>query len=130
VGLSRGEESQKRPDVRGQDPEEALRTLQDAGLTVSREHKQVKSEKPRDTVIGTDPPSGSKVETGISVTLILSSGTPEGATTHSGIQQPAHIPVLSSDPTSWVAPQEPATEQSAIEQPAPQEPSVEQSVTE
>ena len=130
VVISRGEESLKIPDVRGQDPEEALRTLQDAGLTVSREHKQVKSEKPRDTVIGTDPPSGSKVETGISVTLILSSGTPEGATTHSGIQQPAHIPVLSSDPTSWVAPQEPATEQSAIEQPALQEPSVEQSVTE
>jgi hypothetical protein len=130
VVISRGEESLKIPDVRGQDPEEALRTLQDAGLTVSREHKQAKSEKLRDTVIGTDPPSGSKVETGIPVTLILSSGTPEEATTHSSIQQPAHLPVLSSDPTSWVASQEPSVEQSVTEQPAPQEPSVEQSVTE
>jgi beta-lactam-binding protein with PASTA domain len=130
VVISRGEGSLKIPDVRGQDPEEALRTLQDAGVTVSREYKQAKSENPRDTVIGTDPPPGSKVETGIPVTLILSSGTLEGATTHSSIQQPAHLPVLSSDPASWVAPQEPNMEQSAMEQPAPQEPSVEQSVTE
>jgi eukaryotic-like serine/threonine-protein kinase len=130
VVISRGEDSLKIPDVRGQDSQEALRTLQDAGVTVSREYKQATSEKPRDTVIGTDPPPGSKVETGIPVTLILSSGTPEGATTHSSIQQPAHLPVLSSDPASWVAPQWPAMEQSAMEQPAPQEPSVEQSVTE
>jgi beta-lactam-binding protein with PASTA domain len=144
VVISRGEESVKVPDVRGQDRQEALRTLQDAGVTVSREYRQAKSEKPTNTVIGTDPPSGSKVETETSVTLILSSGTPEGTTTHSSIQQPAHIPVLYSDPASWVAVpkqpdmeqpavQEPTIEQSAmkesaVEQPAVEQPAVEQSV--
>jgi eukaryotic-like serine/threonine-protein kinase len=129
VVISRGEESLKIPDVRGQDPQEAFRTLQDAGMTVSREYKQAKSVKPKDTVIGTDPPSGSKVEVGTPVTLILSSGTPEGMTAPSSIQQPAHIPVLSSDPASWVAPQEPAMEQSAAEQPAMQETAVQEPTT-
>jgi len=126
VVVSRGEELLKVPDVRGQDRQGALRTLQNAGVTVSREYKQVKSEKPKNTVISTDPPSGSKVEPETLVTLILSSGTPEGTTTHPSIQQPTNIPVLSSDLASWVGLQEPTMEQSAMEQPAVQEPAVQE----
>ncbi len=65
------------PDVAGQSIAEASRTLRDAGLTVDREQEAVKSDEPEGTVLGTDPPAGSEVEEGTSVTLTVSRGAPQ-----------------------------------------------------
>src|ERR671932_2625360 len=65
------------PDVTGQSLEEASGMLQDAGLTVDREHRVVESDKPEGTVLSTEPSAGSEVEAGTSVTLTVSRGTPK-----------------------------------------------------
>jgi eukaryotic-like serine/threonine-protein kinase len=120
IGLvvSSGKESVTMPDVRGQALEEASQTLQDAGLTVSREYKTAKSTEPKGTVIDTDPSAGSKVEAGTSVTLTASSGTPEQTTAPSNVQQ-LDLPLTPSpDPASSATLEQPAQEQPAQEEPA------------
>jgi serine/threonine-protein kinase len=125
VVISSGKESVKIPDVKGQDLTEASRTLQDAGLTVRWKYKTAKSGEPKDTVIGTDPPAGSKVEADTSVTLIASSGTLEETATQLDTQQPDPNLTLSADPASWVALQEPTQEQLALQEPAQEQPAPE-----
>jgi hypothetical protein len=68
------------PDVTGQGIDEASQTLRDTGLAVGREQDAVENGEPEGTVVGTDPPAGSEVETGASVTLIVSRGTPKKQT--------------------------------------------------
>jgi beta-lactam-binding protein with PASTA domain/predicted Ser/Thr protein kinase len=61
------------PDVAGQDPGTATNTLVDAGLTPTR-GDEASDTVPAGTVIRTDPPAGTPVDKGASVTVIVSSG--------------------------------------------------------
>ena len=63
------------PNLQGTTQDEAERTLSDAGLNVTQAETQQGSE-PAGTVLGTDPPAGSQVEQGTSVTPLVSSGPP------------------------------------------------------
>jgi serine/threonine-protein kinase len=60
------------PAVAGQSEAEARQTLEDAGLGV--EVQQVTSEEPAGRAVGTDPPEGSEVDEGDTVTLRVSEG--------------------------------------------------------
>ncbi|MBV9453212.1 MAG: PASTA domain-containing protein [Rubrobacter sp.] len=131
----------KVPDVTGRSLEEASGVLQDAGLTVDREHRTADSDKTEGTVLSTDPSAGSEVEAGTSVTLTVSRGAPKKTVepttntptnssapkvtaTELNIPQPAPAPVPASVPASVPAPQQqPAPQQEADpqQQPAPEQ---------
>ena len=132
------------PDVTGQSLEEASGMLQDAGLTVDREHRMVESDKPEGTVLSTEPSAGSEVEAGTSVTLTVSRGTPKKTAeptntstnssapkvtaTELNTPQTAPAPAPASDPApQQAAPQQAAPQQAAPQQAAPQQPAPEQS---
>ncbi len=121
------------PDVTGQDIEEASQTLRDAGLTVGREQDAVENDEPDGTVVRTDPPAGSEVEVGASVTLTVSRGTPKEQTAvlkaptgsdttpvvntpvvnvvEPSLQQPDPAPVPPPTPAPGLASQQPDPEQ-------------------
>jgi serine/threonine-protein kinase len=126
------------PDVTGQSLEEASGMLQDAGLTVDREHRIVESDKPEGTVLSTEPSAGSEVEAGTSVTLTVSRGTPKktaeptntstnssapkATATELNTPQTAPASAPASDPApQQAAPQQAAPQQAAEEQPAPEQ---------
>jgi serine/threonine-protein kinase len=60
------------PDVRGQSVNDAKSALQSAGIAVQDTRTQYDPQIAADQVIGTDPPAGSSVLSGDSVTLIVS----------------------------------------------------------
>ena len=64
------------PDVAARSVEEASRVLSEAGFTMAGTKTQ-SSPEPAGTVVGTDPPTGSKVKSGTDVNLIVSDGTQE-----------------------------------------------------
>ncbi|HZC84597.1 MAG TPA: protein kinase, partial [Rubrobacter sp.] len=97
----------KVPDVTGQSTEEASGVLRNVGLTVNREYDVVESSEPEGTVLGTDPPAGSEVEAGTSVTLTVSSGTPKEATVEPNAQQPDSAPAPLPDLSLGFVPQQP-----------------------
>jgi len=116
------------PDVTGQDIEEASQSLRDAGLTVGREQDAVENDEPDGTVVRTDPPAGSEVEAGASVTLTVSRGTPKEQTAvlkaptgsdttpvvnavEPNLQQPDPAPVPPPTPAPGLASQQPDPEQ-------------------
>jgi len=63
------------PNLQGSTQDEAEQALSNAGLNVTHAQTQQSSE-PAGTVLRTDPPAGSQVEPGTSVTPIVSSGPP------------------------------------------------------
>jgi serine/threonine-protein kinase len=73
IVVSRGPEPIKVPDVTGQTSDEARTTLEALGFQVEVT-KEFSSDVPRDDVIGTDPPKGSKLPKGSSVILFVSKG--------------------------------------------------------
>jgi serine/threonine-protein kinase len=101
----------KVPDVTGQSTEEASGVLRNVGLTVNREYDVVESSEPEGTVLGTDPPAGSEVEAGTSVTLTVSSGAPKEATVEPNAQQPDSAPAPLPDLSLGFVPQQPDPKQ-------------------
>src|SRR5919202_505485 len=100
------------PDVTGQSTEEASGVLRNVGLTVNQESDVVESNEPKGTVLGTDPPAGSEVEAGTSITLTVSSGTSNEATAEPTSQQPDSAPAPLPDPSLVFVPQQPDPKQS------------------
>ncbi|GGO90619.1 carboxypeptidase [Nocardioides phosphati] len=64
------------PAVYGQSPEQAQKTLEDAGFTVTIAGGQVDSSYPQGTVAYTSPGSGATTGSGSLVTIYISDGTP------------------------------------------------------
>jgi serine/threonine-protein kinase len=60
----------------GQEFEDAEKTLKDAGFKV--EKVDVDSEEPKDTIVDVDPPPGSEVASGGTITLFVSKGDEDG----------------------------------------------------
>jgi serine/threonine-protein kinase len=60
----------------GQEFKDAEKTLKDAGFKV--EKVDVDSEEPKDTIVGVDPPPGSEVASGDTITLFVSKGEEDG----------------------------------------------------
>jgi eukaryotic-like serine/threonine-protein kinase len=125
------------PDVSGQGLKEASQTLRDAGLTVDAEHDTAKSDEPEGTVLGTDPPAGSEVEAGTSITVTVSRGASQERTTTPELNAPTGSATPLETAATWPIAQQPApapTPSSASSAPAPrsapQQPDPEQSVEE
>jgi serine/threonine-protein kinase len=68
------------PDVAARSVEEASQVLSEAGFKMASTKTQ-SSPEPAGTVVGTDPPTGSKVKSGTVVNLIVSDGSEEVAPT-------------------------------------------------
>jgi serine/threonine-protein kinase len=63
------------PPVDGLKPAQAEQTVRNAGFTVT-ERKKYSDSRPVDTVLGTDPPAGSRVSKGSTVAVLISGGRP------------------------------------------------------
>ncbi|MEV6431791.1 Stk1 family PASTA domain-containing Ser/Thr kinase [Nocardia sp. NPDC051463] len=72
VYRSNGSQPVKVPDVRGRATAEATKMLTDAGITVRETRMQYDKNVEGDKVIGTDPAAGTTVQSGDSVTLLVS----------------------------------------------------------
>jgi len=70
--VSTGPETVEVPNVTGYTYDRAKETLENLGLNTTKDMRD--SSEPRDQVINTDPPSGTEVEAGSSVALIVSRG--------------------------------------------------------
>ncbi|WP_433862478.1 penicillin-binding protein [Streptomyces sp. L7] len=82
------------PDVSGKTPDQATSLLQGLGLTVTVDQTPVPSGQPAGTVAGTNPPSGSSVDGGSSITIQVSSGqnTATPGPTTAPTPQPTNTP--------------------------------------
>lgn len=76
------------PDVTARSPEDAEAALGEAGLVLGDVTEEPSAEQPAGEVVSQDPVSGTEVEPGAAVALVVSSGPPE--------ERIAHYP-LSSD---------------------------------
>lgn len=65
------------PDVSGKTQDQARTTLENAGLTVGNATTEDHATVPKDAVIRTDPVSGTSVQRGSTVSLVLSTGQTE-----------------------------------------------------
>ena len=74
VHFSAGSSTVTVPDVSGKSQDEAKKALEDAGLTVGNATTQDSTTVAKDEVISTDPASGTKVDRGTTVSLVLSTG--------------------------------------------------------
>jgi eukaryotic-like serine/threonine-protein kinase len=74
VVVSAGKPKIQVPDVAGQPLEQARKALTDDGFKVV-DRAEPNDQVPAGTVIGTDPPTGTEVERGSQVTLVVSQGT-------------------------------------------------------
>jgi serine/threonine-protein kinase len=74
VTVSKGRAPITLPNVVGKDVNEARQILEQLGLVVAVTNQD--SEKPRDTVLGQNPPDGTGVEKKSAVTLTVSNGPP------------------------------------------------------
>ncbi|MBL1077776.1 Stk1 family PASTA domain-containing Ser/Thr kinase [Nocardia sp. 2] len=74
VYRSKGSQPVKVPDVRGKTEEEAKTALQTAGLDVKSIRSEYDAKVKGGQVVGTDPASGSTVDSGDGVVLIVNSG--------------------------------------------------------
>jgi beta-lactam-binding protein with PASTA domain/serine/threonine protein kinase len=74
VVVSAGKPKVQVPDVAGQPLEQARKVLTDDGFKVV-DRPEPNDQVPAGTVIGTDPPTGTEVERGSQVTLVVSQGT-------------------------------------------------------
>jgi serine/threonine-protein kinase len=72
--VSAGKPKVQVPDVAGQPLEQARKALTDDGFKVV-DRAEPNDQVPAGTVIGTDPPTGTEVERGSQVTLVVSQGT-------------------------------------------------------
>jgi serine/threonine-protein kinase len=75
IDVSRGPGQETVPDVSGQSLSSAQSELQSAGFKVGGPTDQSSGSVPAGQVIGTDPPAGSSVDKGSTVTVIVSTGT-------------------------------------------------------
>lgn len=75
ITLSSGPEQVKVPDVTGKNVDRAARELASAGFSSTLVEQQ--SNEPQGRVIATDPPAGSMLDPGSTVTVYYSSGPPE-----------------------------------------------------
>lgn len=71
--VSKGREKLKAPEVTGKDQNEAIRSLQAAGLQVGAITQQA-NDAPSGTVVAQSPKGGTEVEKGSSVSLVISQG--------------------------------------------------------
>lgn len=74
VHFSAGSSTVTVPDVSGKSQDDAKKALEDAGLTVGNATTQDSTTVAKDEVISTDPASGTKVDRGTTVSLVLSTG--------------------------------------------------------
>lgn len=74
VHFSAGSSTVTVPDVSGKSQDDAKKALEDAGLTVGNATTQDSTTVAKDKVISTDPASGTKVDRGTTVSLVLSTG--------------------------------------------------------
>lgn len=74
VHFSSGSSTVTVPDVSGKSQDDAKKALEDTGLTVGNATTQDSTTVAKDKVISTDPASGTKVDRGTTVSLVLSTG--------------------------------------------------------
>lgn len=72
--LSRGPEPVVVPGLAGRTEEQAIATLRDVGLAVGERRRAFSEDVRKDLVLGSEPPSGTQVDKGSTVTLVLSAG--------------------------------------------------------
>src|SRR5579875_7008 len=95
------------PDVAGQDPQTAVTTLQQLGLVVTVDPTPVYSDQPANTVAGTDPPAGSTVYVGNTITVHLSNGagpSPSASLSPSASPSATESPSASPSPSASSSP--------------------------
>lgn len=71
--VSSGKEKVKVPDVGGKDQNDAIRTIQSAGLQVGNITQQ-QNNAPPNTIISQNPKAGTEVDKGSSVSIVVSTG--------------------------------------------------------
>lgn len=71
--VSKGKEKVKVPDVGGKDQNDAIRSIQAAGLQVGNITQQ-QNNAPPNTIISQNPKAGTEVDKGSSVSIVVSSG--------------------------------------------------------
>ncbi|WP_194784998.1 Stk1 family PASTA domain-containing Ser/Thr kinase [Actinomyces haliotis] len=74
VHFSAGSSTVTVPDVAGRSQDDAKKALEDAGLSVGNATSEDSTTVAKDEVISTDPASGTKVDRGTTVSLVLSTG--------------------------------------------------------
>lgn len=73
--ISKGAERSTVPNLSGKTIDEAIKLLEDSGLTVGAEQRQFNDDIAEGTILDQDPRAGTKVDRGSSVDIVLSGGT-------------------------------------------------------